>query len=216
MSVNPMEIAADLGTVRIGHRIICLAEIDSTNDVCWNIAQRGNADGLVVVADWQRRGRGQGRRTWQTQPGEAILLSVLLLNESDATASEIMPSVASIAVAGTVDTVVPGVVSLKWPNDVLIDGAKLAGILVEHRTIAGQHCVVIGIGMNVFAAPSVEEIGRRATCLADHAAGELSPLEFTRTLLRRLDAHIADVTAGRIAAIRDTWISYSKREAVHQ
>jgi BirA family biotin operon repressor/biotin-[acetyl-CoA-carboxylase] ligase len=208
-ALRPGDIEAGLGTSRIGRSVLCFPEVDSTNDVCWDSARQGDTDGLAIFADRQRLGRGRHGRVWQAAAGEAILLSTLLLGEPDALCREAVPIAAGVAVAEAVDSLVPGLADLKWPNDVLIDGAKLAGVLVEHRQIGRRQGVVIGVGLNVFAAPPAEEIGQSATSLVEHSRDEVSRLAVARALLRRLDARVADVAARRLEAIHDAWVARS-------
>jgi BirA family biotin operon repressor/biotin-[acetyl-CoA-carboxylase] ligase len=203
------DIEADLGTTRVGRSVICFPEVDSTNDICWDSARQGDTDGLVVLAERQRRGRGRQGRTWQAAAGEAVLLSTLLLGEPDSLCREAVPIAAGVAVAEAVDSFAPGSADLKWPNDVLIDGAKLAGVLVEHRGVDGRQGVVIGIGLNVSAAPPPGEIGQVATCLAEHVDRPAARLELVRRLLQRLDARIADVAASSTDTIHDAWVAHS-------
>jgi BirA family biotin operon repressor/biotin-[acetyl-CoA-carboxylase] ligase len=208
-ALRASDIEADLGTARVGRSVICFSDVGSTNDVCWDSASQGDTDGLVILAERQRRGRGRRGRPWQAQPGEAILMSVLLLDAPGAFCCEALPIAAGVAVAEVVESFSPGLADLKWPNDVLIDGAKLAGVLVEHRRVAGQQGVVVGIGLNVLAAPGVDAIGRPATCLAAHLPQPPDRLALVRGLLQRLDARLADVAAGRTDAIHDAWVAHS-------
>ncbi len=203
------DIEAGLDTARVGRSVICFPEVDSTNDVCWDSARQGDTDGLVILAERQRRGRGRRGRPWQASDGEAILMSVLLLGEPDALSCEALPIAAGVAVAEVIDRLSPGLADLKWPNDVLIDGAKLAGVLVEHRRVGNRQGVVVGIGVNVLAAPPLEAIGQPATCLASHLSHPPDRIALVRLLLQRLDARIADVEAGRTDAIHDAWLAHS-------
>lgn len=203
------QIEADLGTRRVGRSVICFPSVQSTNDICWDSARQGDTDGLVILAEHQRSGRGRRGRRWQAGPGEAILLSTLLLDAPDALCCEALPIAAGAALAEMVESVAPGLADLKWPNDVLIDGAKLAGVLVEHRRVGDRQGVVIGMGINVFASPSADVIGQAATHLAAHVPGDVSRLELVRTLLQRLDIRIADVAARRTDVIHDAWVAHS-------
>ena len=110
----------------------------STNDRARELAAAGAPHGTIVTAAEQSAGRGRQGRTWSAPPGRALLLSVVVRRPLD-----LLPLIAGLAVARTVGPQA----SIKWPNDVLVDGRKLAGILAEGRPQEGW--AVIGIGLNV-------------------------------------------------------------------
>ncbi|HSU04674.1 MAG TPA: biotin--[acetyl-CoA-carboxylase] ligase [Acetobacteraceae bacterium] len=127
--------------------------VGSTNDEARRLAEAGAAHGTVVVAREQTAGRGRNGRRWVSPPGN-LHLSILLrvgLTASRLTVSRLaeLGFVAALAVAGATDAFAPGRAMLKWPNDVLVDGAKLSGILLEPVAQA----VIVGIGINVLHVP---------------------------------------------------------------
>lgn len=141
--------ARALRTRRLGHALFARGEVDSTNDVAWELAQQGADEGACVVADAQRRGRGRAGRTWHTAPGKSLALSVLLHPGCDRDALATAPLVAGLALARGFDALGLAV-RLKWPNDVLAGNRKLSGILAESRRSAGgTDLVVLGVGVNV-------------------------------------------------------------------
>jgi BirA family biotin operon repressor/biotin-[acetyl-CoA-carboxylase] ligase len=194
-------IERGLGTRRVGRHVICFDEVDSTNDVAFDGARQGGSDGLAVLADSQRRGRGRLGRSWHSPPGGNVLMSVLLTaDRSPPPAHEALTVAAGLAVAEALDAA--GADSrLKWPNDVLVDGAKVAGVMVELRGPSA----VVGCGVNVNAAPPPEEVDFPATCLADVLGHPLERVEVARTLLRRLDAWVERVEAGRDQRLHDAF-----------
>jgi BirA family transcriptional regulator, biotin operon repressor / biotin---[acetyl-CoA-carboxylase] ligase len=144
-----------LRTGRLGHVLFTRGVVESTNDVAWELAQQGADEGACVVADVQTRGRGRQGRLWHTAPGKGLALSVLLHPGCDP-AGAAGPTrygtaslVAGVAMAHALDAL--GVdARLKWPNDLLVSGRKLSGILVEGRRGAdGTDLVVMGLGVNV-------------------------------------------------------------------
>lgn len=163
-----------LHTGRLGHALFARAEVESTNDLAWDLAQQGADEGACVVADVQTRGRGRQGRAWHTAPGKGLALSVLLHPGCDAGAAPgtssagTAPLVAGVALARALDTL--GLSArLKWPNDLLVGGRKISGILVEGRCGAdGTDRVVMGVGVNVTQAAEdfPAEISGRATSLA--------------------------------------------------
>ncbi len=144
-------------------------EIDSTNTYLRDQARRGAADGLVAVADHQSAGRGRLDRRWESPSGSNLLLSVLLRPRCDPVHLHLCTGALALAAADACQEVVGVEVALKWPNDLLVGGAKLAGVLAEAEFAGGElAAVVAGIGVNV-AWPGPEGAG--GTCLDDEATG---------------------------------------------
>jgi BirA family transcriptional regulator, biotin operon repressor / biotin---[acetyl-CoA-carboxylase] ligase len=122
-----------IGSPRVHYRVT-----DSTNERARTLAAAGAPHGTLVTADEQRAGRGRQGRAWTAPPRTAVLMSVVLRE-----LSETLPLAAAVAVCEAL----PVEASIKWPNDVWIDGRKVAGILVEGRPLEGW--AVLGIGLNV-------------------------------------------------------------------
>ena len=119
-------------------------EIDSTNRLAADLARAGAADGVVVGADQQTAGRGRRGRTWESRPGAALLVSVVLRP-----VPALVTLAAGVAAAEACEAVAGVPTSLKWPNDVLVDGRKAGGILSE---LVGD-AAVVGLGLNLSGAP---------------------------------------------------------------
>jgi len=128
-----------------------LAQVDSTNDVALEVARSGAADGLVVWAQRQTRGRGQKDRAWQSQPGSSLTFSVLFRpNPEELNALGRFTALGALAVAQAIKTRTGFDAQVKWPNDVLLDGKKICGILAETDLQADTaNAVVVGIGVNL-------------------------------------------------------------------
>ena len=204
------EVEANLGTRRVGASALCFREVDSTNDVAWGSMRGGRCDGLVILADSQRFGRGRHGRSWQSAPGVGLLMSVLLEDDDRRLSPEAVTVASGLAVAEGVERAAGVRCELKWPNDVLADGAKLAGVLVEARSVEGRRGLVVGIGVNVLSSPPGEQVARPATCLADHLPPEgRDPslrVAVARAILQRLDEHVADIDAGRLEGLHAGWM----------
>jgi BirA family biotin operon repressor/biotin-[acetyl-CoA-carboxylase] ligase len=133
---------------RLWSRLDVLAQTGSTNDDLLAAARAGAAEGAVLVAEHQTRGRGRQGRQWVSRTGSALIFSVLLRPAAVPPADRgWLPLLTGVAVARALRQVAGVDAALKWPNDVLADGAKLAGILAEQ---AGE-AIVIGVGLNVAA-----------------------------------------------------------------
>jgi BirA family biotin operon repressor/biotin-[acetyl-CoA-carboxylase] ligase len=150
------------------------AEIDSTNTYVLDQARQGAAEGLVAVAEHQTAGRGRLDRRWESPPGANLLASVLLRPGCDAGDLHLCSGAVALAAADACTELAGVEPALKWPNDLLVGGSKLAGVLAE-ADFEGTRLrgVVVGIGVNV-AWPGPEEAG--GTCL-DHAGGTAQPVD---------------------------------------
>ncbi len=167
------------------------AEIDSTNTWLLAEARSGAAEGLVAVADHQSAGRGRLDRTWEAAPGAALLTSVLLRPVLEPGALHLVTALVALSALGACERTAGVEVGLKWPNDLVVDDAKLAGILAEADPSApggppGSVAVVVGIGINIAApGPGVEP--RQAASLAELvAAGRGSTVPSRDELLAAL------------------------------
>ena len=183
-----------LRTRRLGRALFVRAAVESTNDVAWTLAQDGAPDGACVVADLQTRGRGRQGRTWHTTPGRALALSLVLHPGCDRTAVALAPLVAGVALSRALETL--GVTAvLKWPNDLLVEGRKISGILVEsRRDTGGAEIVIMGVGVNVAqnADEFPAELRDRATSIAlagSDAGREQVAAEFLNALEPAWDEH---------------------------
>jgi BirA family transcriptional regulator, biotin operon repressor / biotin---[acetyl-CoA-carboxylase] ligase len=127
----------------LGRPRLHLREIGSTSDRARELAQAGAPHGTLVTTDHQVAGRGRQGRTWTTPPGRALTMSLVLRE-----VTPLVPLAAGVAVAEAIGSGA----AIKWPNDVLVDGRKVAGILVEARPQEGW--AILGIGINVALAPT--------------------------------------------------------------
>jgi BirA family transcriptional regulator, biotin operon repressor / biotin---[acetyl-CoA-carboxylase] ligase len=144
----------------IGSDLRYFPVVDSTNRAASDLPAGSWRHGTVVVADYQEAGRGRLQRTWVAPPGSSLLVSILLAPPADVAPSDLM-MVAAVAVADAIREVSGLQAELKWPNDVLLEGRKLGGILAERSEQQGKGRVVLGIGLNLNFDP------RDCSALAD-------------------------------------------------
>ncbi len=187
-------------------RHVALGETPSTNSECLERARRGEAGNLWVTAVRQTGGRGRRGRPWVSEPGN-LYASLLLIDPAPMAELHSLPLAVAVAVHQAVRSVMPAgspAVSIKWPNDILIDRKKTSGILLEGETLPdGRHALVIGIGINVAFAP--ESGLYPITSLSAQGAG-VSPEELFAHLFQAM-AEVLDVwDSGRgIAEIIARW-----------
>ena len=185
-------------------RIETVATIGSTNAVLGERARAGEPSGAVLVADHQSRGRGRFTRVWEAPPGRSLALSVLLRPPAVPPQRWLwLPIVAGLAVADGVRAAAGVDARLKWPNDVLIEGRKVCGILAE-RVDGAPPAVVIGMGINTLLS-SDELPVPTATSLA-LAGGEVAPGEVVREVLRAFEGWYRSWAGGE-----DLREAYSRR-----
>ena len=184
------------------------AVLPSTSDLCRTLAARGEPAGLAVLAQRQSAGRGSRGRGWTTPAGN-LALSVLLRPNLPAREAAQISLLAGVAVAEAVAHFLPDVadLALKWPNDVLLGGAKLAGILIETHGVDGRlDWLVAGIGVNLAHAPTVP--GRATAALAQRRLAP-PPEAFAAVLLDRLGHWLAVQQGHGFASVRAAWLDHA-------
>ncbi len=164
----PADLRRRLATAYLGRRCYFYPETDSTNDVALALAAAGEPEGTVVVADYQRRGRGRRAHTWSSPTGKDLLFSMVLRPESDARGALPVTLAVATAVSVTLTKCLDVDVLVKWPNDVVVRAGKIAGILAESASSGGRltHAVVgVGVNVNTAEADFTGELeGRAASC----------------------------------------------------
>jgi BirA family biotin operon repressor/biotin-[acetyl-CoA-carboxylase] ligase len=174
-----------LGTRRIGRRVAVWNQVSSTNDLAARAAASTANEGLVILAEGQVAGRGRRGRTWIAPYRSSILMSVLLFPPDALAETAYLTALGAVATAELVTDWTGCPARIKWPNDVRVDGRKIAGVLVER----GQGAV-IGIGLNANVAPEdfPSEFAASATSLQILTGGSVDRSELARGLIQRLDA----------------------------
>jgi BirA family transcriptional regulator, biotin operon repressor / biotin---[acetyl-CoA-carboxylase] ligase len=164
-------------------------KIGSTNTVAMNAASAGAPEGSVLLAERQTAGRGRGAHNWHSAQSAGIYCSIILRPALPPSQALILSLAAGLAVHAAIQTIDPAVaVDLKWPNDVLIHGKKVAGILTEMNSEATRvRYIVIGIGINVNQTTFPSELQRTATSLRLATGTEWSRVELCAALLKSLN-----------------------------
>jgi BirA family transcriptional regulator, biotin operon repressor / biotin---[acetyl-CoA-carboxylase] ligase len=208
--IGPAELAPHLrGTWR---RIEWRAEVDSTQRVARDLARAGAPAGTIVIAEAQTAGRGRLGRSWHSPSGVNLYLSAILRPPIAPALVPQLALVAGLAVAECVRAETGLAAAIKWPNDVLVQGRKVAGILTEMEAeMERVHHVVAGIGVNLNAARAAfpGELRARATSLRLAAGRPVDRAAFTGHLLAALEARYGSYLARGFSAMRDDWESYS-------
>lgn len=190
--LNIDQIRSTLSVERIGTTIELLDEVESTNDYVWSEASRSVQDGLAVFAEFQSKGKGRMGRTWLMPRGAGILCSILLAETDDhpTPPGDYISLISAIAVAEAIQSATQLDARIEWPNDILINNRKVAGILVEsHRLPNGNYGYVIGVGINCLQHRGhfPEELSDHATSLDIESRHSISREKIAVALLQSFD-----------------------------
>lgn len=191
-----------LNTRRLGRRVLLFDCVDSTNTQAAARADDPANDGLVILADEQRLGRGQQGRTWLCSPGAGVLLSVLLFPPAALRRPAILTAWAVVAVCETIQQASGIQAKIKWPNDVLVRGRKVCGILIEQA-----RGTVVGIGLNVnqTADALADADLPQAASLANFAGRPFEVRQMARLLIEHLDEEYDRLCQGDFATLEACW-----------
>lgn len=189
----------------IGCRIHCKDRVASTNDEAWALAVEGAPDGTCVFAEEQTGGRGRLGRTWHSPRGAGLYLSLLLRRAIPLERVPLVTAVAALAGVEAVEAAAGLVPRIRFPNDLVVNGRKLAGVLVESRFISSRpDLFIIGFGLNVNQGEFPGELREIATSLRIEKGGEVDRTAVARALLEALDRG-CDALEGPLPPIRRLW-----------
>jgi BirA family biotin operon repressor/biotin-[acetyl-CoA-carboxylase] ligase len=173
-------------TGRFGRLFKYVEVTGSTNSDALEWAEHGAPEGALVVADHQTAGRGRWGRTWLSRPGSGLLFSLVLRPDELAAAMGLLTTAAGVACAEGIEGATGLPAGIKWPNDVMVNGRKVAGILVETRSAGSKlDIAIVGVGINVHGRPAA--VGDGATSLAAEAGSAPARAEVLAAVLDALE-----------------------------
>jgi len=191
-------IRACVDNVWAGAEVRVLGSVTSTNDIAWAWAEAGCAEGTVVLAEEQVRGRGRFGRIWHSPRGRGLLMSVVLRPCTAALSPTHITAIGALAAAEAIEAESGLSAGIRWPNDLTIGGRKVGGILVERRGTGPSPCIVgIGINVNTRAEEFPKELRPVATSLAIEAGKDFSRERLAGAVLRALQASYREALGGR-------------------
>jgi BirA family biotin operon repressor/biotin-[acetyl-CoA-carboxylase] ligase len=192
-------------------RVVRLRVVDSTQAIAFTLAGQGAADGTAVVADYQRLGRGRLGRRWQAEAGESLLVSIIVRSPLPVRMLPQYSFAAALATADAVEHLASVAPRLKWPNDVLLGGRKVAGVLAESRTGGGSGSeapvVVVGIGLNLRQSGFDAAIADTATSVRMETGLERSVDDALGPVLERFGGWRARLERDGFGALRTRWLA---------
>lgn len=182
------------------------SETGSTNDRAREAGEAGVPEKTLFVADHQTEGRGRKGRSWLESPGSGLLFSLLFRRHQSQ--SLLLTMICSVAACEALETVAPVRAEIKWPNDLMLNGRKLGGVLTEVSWSPGNPFVVVGMGINVNFDPStLPGIPDSATSLLRETGQEISRQRLLYEILLHLDTLLAEDPARLESVVRTGWAS---------
>ncbi|MFA5794898.1 MAG: biotin--[acetyl-CoA-carboxylase] ligase [Candidatus Brocadiia bacterium] len=201
----------NLNTKTIGKRIVYYKKVTSTNDLAWMEIANGTEDGVVVLAGEQMRGRGRFGRNWVSPTQKGIWLSVVLKPQLPVDKMFSLMAIGALAVADVLKAH-KFEAMIRWPNDVVIKGKKIAGIIIETKFVSkAPEAAVLGIGMNVNVGQKElpDDIKDIATSALIENGYEIAIQPLTEELIIRLDYWYQALRDKKDDLINDAWRNYS-------
>ena len=201
------DLASALETERFGHAVRSFVSCPSTNVEAAAWARAGAPEGALVLTDHQTAGRGRLDRTWSDAPGQNLLLSVVLRPALPPDQFGLITLAGGVAVAEAVAAwAAPVEPQIKWPNDVLLDGRKCCGMLLESVFGGTEPFVVLGIGLNVNQDSFPDDLAERATSLRLETGRFIPRAALLARLLARLEYWTDRLAAGDASAVRQAFV----------
>lgn len=187
-----VEIESYMDTGCMGRKVFFYEETASTNAAAKELADKGEPSGTLVAADMQTAGRGRRGREWASPKGKNIYMTLLLRPECTPDKASALTLVMALAVAEAVGEILPDRCKIKWPNDIVIDGKKICGILTEMSAEPDDiHYVVTGVGINVNQTSFPEELEGSATSLRLVSGRRISRARLAARVMHHFEAYHA-------------------------
>jgi BirA family biotin operon repressor/biotin-[acetyl-CoA-carboxylase] ligase len=206
--LDPDKIKANLKTNRIGRKIIVYKSTSSTNDIAAEYAKDKGNDGLAVFAEEQTAGRGRAGAKWVGGRGDSLLCSILLTGTK--ISSEMLTLACAVATAEAIGKVAGSEPNIKWPNDIMLNGKKAAGILVESKRNKGNNVYVVGIGINCHQKKNsfTAELHSIATSIDVESRSVCDRVSLAKRLLISLE-HWLEIAENKSEKVMEQWCELS-------
>ncbi|MGE8204307.1 biotin--[acetyl-CoA-carboxylase] ligase [Heyndrickxia sp. NPDC080065] len=210
--VTENEIRLGLNTNLLGNMIYYLESTDSTQKVAHQLSQEGCPEGTLVIAEEQTNGRGRLTRQWHSPKYTGVWMSLVLRPKLPPQKAPQFTLIAAIAVVQAIEELISVIPEIKWPNDILINGKKVTGILTELQADSDKiHSIIIGIGINVNQAETdfPDELRSIATSLAIESGNKLSRSTLIQHILANLEKYYEIYMERGFAPLKILWESYA-------
>jgi BirA family transcriptional regulator, biotin operon repressor / biotin---[acetyl-CoA-carboxylase] ligase len=206
--INPYEVRTQLKDSRIGGRLEFFKLTASTNADAFRLAEEGAAEGTVVLADSQTGGKGRRGRAWSSPAGVNLYCSVVLRPSIMPHEAPQLTFLSAVAAARAIELTTKLTPEIKWPNDLLVSGKKVAGLLNEMSAETdGINFVILGIGINLNMTAELfpDDLRHPATSLLMESGVRVDRSLFAATMLNELDRLYADFLAHGFGPVREEW-----------
>jgi BirA family biotin operon repressor/biotin-[acetyl-CoA-carboxylase] ligase len=211
-SLDGSDIKSKLDSAVLARDIFTFGVVGSTNDVASALAKGGARDGALVVAEEQTKGRGRQGRTWHSPPGSGLWFSLVLRPDIEGEDAGTVSLAAALGVADAMQADYGVRSKIKWPNDVMVRGRKLCGILTEAE-FAGSKVsfVILGVGINVLGKVTdfPAELSEIATTLQTEAGGAVSRSDVLVSVIHSIEARYLEVCKKGFPSLKDDLLERS-------
>ncbi|MEE9614727.1 MAG: biotin--[acetyl-CoA-carboxylase] ligase, partial [Thermodesulfobacteriota bacterium] len=216
---NGIEVASSLETEFIGKggNLLFFPMLDSTNSKAMELARAGAPEGTAIIADSQRAGKGRLGRRWESPPGLNLYTSIILRPKILPQDAQSLTLLSAVATAEAVAAYSPVKPTVKWPNDILIESCKVAGILTEMNSEMDRvNFVVVGIGVNLNAAPSLRHGRMRIPAVSikgmEKTGSDVPRARFTQTLYSAMEKWYKVYLTDGLSPVVSAWRGYFASE----
>ncbi|MDP2208507.1 MAG: biotin--[acetyl-CoA-carboxylase] ligase [Bacteroidota bacterium] len=208
--IDKDKILNNLTTKVIGRDIISFETIDSSNTYAKTLSDADAKNGMIIIAEGQTCGRGRFNRKWESQKERNLTFSILLKPESALNKIGLLPLLTASAVAKAIEAVTNLEVECKWPNDILINGKKTCGILIESTSTLKINRIIVGIGLNVNQELFPDGIRLTATSLKNEFGKTIDRIILLADILNRFEDMYFRFTQNDTKEYLSDWISRCK------
>lgn len=204
--MNKSKIQKNLTTIELGKNIFAFDTLESTNTYSKTLNQTNAPHGTLVITEEQTGGRGRLNRRWIASAGENLLFSVILYPDFDIQKAMLLSFVGALAVTDAIESVTNLSSTCKWPNDILINGKKVCGILLEstvHHSEVGK--LILGIGLNVNQTDFPDDLRYKATSLRLESGKEIDRIVLLQKILEELENRYTELSHFPPSQIINDW-----------
>ncbi len=204
--IDEHDILKSLRTQSLGKKIFSFDSIDSTNIFARSLKENESPNGTLIIADEQTAGRGRQGRQWQSQKGKNLLFSVVIRHFLAQEKVRVIPFAAALAAADGIEQENGSAIECKWPNDLLIGGKKVAGMLIETTTQNDAvMTMILGIGINVNQTEFANDIKGKATSLKLHLHRDVDRVRLLCAVMEELEYRLEQLRQFSPQILLDKW-----------
>ncbi|OMP65843.1 biotin--[acetyl-CoA-carboxylase] ligase [Domibacillus epiphyticus] len=207
--VSENELLIGLETVRLGKKVVFIESVESTQKEAHKLAEEAE-EGTLVIAEEQTAGRGRMTREWHSPKYTGIWMSLILKPNLPPYKAPQFTLITAVAVTEAIRDAAGVMAEIKWPNDILLNGKKITGILTELQADSDQiRSIIIGIGMNVNQRQFPEELSNIATSISIEKGETVPRAKLVQAIMKNLELYYDEYMTNGFGLIKDKWESYA-------